>query len=579
MTVSPKGRPRGADDWVERVRAATDIVELVGQAVSLKRSGKSWIGLCPFHGEKTPSFSVSPERQLYHCYGCKAGGDVFKFVQETEKVGFLEAAELLSRRAGIPVPERRPGEGGLRVALLEVLEQAAQAYARWLEDPERGRAARDLLEARGVHAETVREFRLGLAPEGWEHVSRLTPRLSEDLLVSAGLAVRREAGRSGVYDRFRNRLIIPLIAPGGTVVGFGARALGDETPKYLNSPETAVYRKSSFLFGLEQARRDAGSDGELVVVEGYFDAIALHQVGRRNTVATSGTALTTEHARTLRRLAPRVALTYDGDQAGREAMMRSLGILLKEGLDVVVVDLPEGIDPDALVRARGLAGWSEARAAAYDPVEFVQRHALRGGPGGRDPREMALQAVVRLASQVSDPLRSRLLLERAAEVFGIGEGVLERAVRMKRTGAGIEGPVGAAVREQRRSERGPERLLLQGLLHAPDALASVRDSVGPEDFHDAADRALALWLWNARPGLPDDEPAASLARELVLGGSGRLDWAAEVAGACRRLRARRLREQLRERRNQLGKTGEDEEAARLMQEIDEIARSLSELSA
>ena len=161
MTVSPKGRPRGADDWVERVRAATDIVELVGQAMSLKRSGKSWIGLCPFHGEKTPSFSVSPERQLYHCYGCKAGGDVFKFVQETEKVGFLEAAELLSRRAGIPVPERRPGEGGLRVALLEVLEQAAQAYARWLEDPERGRAAREAESLDGIIRTVMNEHRRG----------------------------------------------------------------------------------------------------------------------------------------------------------------------------------------------------------------------------------------------------------------------------------------------------------------------------------------------------------------------------------------------------------------------------------
>ena len=487
--------------------------------------------------------------------------------------------ELLSRRAGIPVPERRPGEGGARAALLEVLEQAAQAYARWLEDPERGQAARDYLEGRGLSQETVREFRLGLAPEGWEHVSRLSPRVPEDVLVAAGLAVRREAGRGGVYDRFRNRLMIPLVAPGGVVVGFGARSLGDEAPKYLNSPETPVYRKSSFLFGLEQARRSLRPDGEAIVVEGYFDTIALHQAGLRNTVATSGTALTPEHARVLRRLAARVALTYDGDQAGRDAMMRSLGVLLAEGLDVVVVDVPEGNDPDTLVRTRGRTGWEAARAAAYDPVEFVQRHALRGASGGRDPREQALQAVVRLASQVTDPVRVRLLFERAAEVFGIGEPVLERALRLKQRGAGIESPVGAAVREQRRVERGPERLLLQGLLHAPEALAAIREDVSPEDFHDPADRALASWLWEGHAGLPEEEPAASLARELALSGSGRLDWEAEVAGATRRLRARRLRDQLRERRNQLGKAAEESEAARLMQEIDEIARSLSELSA
>lgn len=234
------GGTGGMDDWVERVRAASDVVEVVGQSVALKRMGRNFVGLCPFHKEKTPSFSVNPERQFFHCFGCKLGGDVFRFVQETEKVGFLEAVEMLSRRAGVPVPERREGgERGARGRLLEALETAAQAYEQWLGDPQRGAAARDYLERRGVTRETQRAFRLGLALEGWENlVQRLRGRVEDEVLVQAGLAARRESGRGGLYDRFRHRLMVPLVAPGGSVVGFGARALSDRT-----APSTSTRRR------------------------------------------------------------------------------------------------------------------------------------------------------------------------------------------------------------------------------------------------------------------------------------------------------------------------------------------------
>ena len=214
LTAPGSARARGPDDWVERVRAATDIVEYVGQTVALKRVGRNWVGLCPFHQEKTPSFSVNAERQFYHCFSCKAGGDVFTFVQETEHVGFVEAVEILSRRAGIPVPERHPGERGQRAPLLEALESAAAAYERWLADPERGAVARAHLERRGLARDTVRAFRLGYAPEGWEHLAQgLRGKVTEEVLVQAGLAARRESGRGGVYDRFRHRLMVPLVAP------------------------------------------------------------------------------------------------------------------------------------------------------------------------------------------------------------------------------------------------------------------------------------------------------------------------------------------------------------------------------
>jgi DNA primase len=535
------------------------------------------MGRCPFHEEKSASFSVSAERQFYHCFGCKAGGDVFKFIQETEKVGFLEAVEMLSRRASIPVPERRSGDRGKRAPLLEALDAAATAYEQWLGDPTLGAAARAYLERRGITRETQREFRLGLALPGWENlVQRLRGRFSDEVLIEARLAGRKEGGRS-TFDWFRNRLMVPLIAPGGPVLGFGARALGDENPKYLNSPESSVYHKGQFLFALEQARKTVKADGEMVVVEGYFDAIALHQAGIHNTVATSGTALTADHARSLRRLVRGVALTYDGDAAGQQAMLRSLGVLLAEGLDVVVVDLPAGDDPDTLVRRAGTAGWCTVRDSAYDAVEFVHRHVLRTSTGG-DPRERALQVVVRLLAGVTDTIRHRLLVERASQVFGVAEGVIARAARLATGGDRTGQPVAVAVKAQRRVEGELERRLLLGLWHAPDLLDTARAEMDAQDFEDAGARALAAVWWEHGVVLPDDDgEAASLARELASAGGEEQDHRAEVIGALRRLVVRRLQRELRRRQSALAAARGDE-ATRLMQEIQDIARTLQKLS-
>ena len=578
--MTPRGPgATGGDDWVERVRAATDIAELIGQTVTLRRVGRNFIGLCPFHSEKTPSFSVNAERQFYHCFGCKAGGDVFKFVQETEKVEFLEAVEMLSRRAGIPVPERR-GEGassGARTRVLEALEAAATAYEQWLADPSAGAQVRAYLERRGIARDTIRAFRLGLAPAGWENLTqRLSGRIGADALRDAGLAIAREGNRTGLYDRFRNRLMIPLVA-GGQVVGFGARALADEDPpKYLNSPETPVYHKSRFLFALDQARRHVPAGGEVVVVEGYFDAIALHQAGLQGTVATSGTALTADQARLLKRLAARVALTYDGDDAGQEATLRSLGVLLGEGLDVAVTDLPRGTDPDALVRAGGVAAWEELRARASDPVAFIQRHVIRqGGPG--DPRERALQAVVALGLEVRDPTRLRLFLERAEQVFGIEIRVLERAIALKRRGAVSDAPMRAVVREAGEREQYLERKLLALLLRHPEGLGRAAGRVSPDDFQDTRAAAVGRWVWGGATPEPDPD-AAGLVRELLTREEPGEDWESEMDTVLRFMLERRLRRQKREYDEAIRRAPDSAEALHLLSEINDIARSLRDLS-
>ena len=570
---------RGQDDWIERVRAASDIVEVIGQTVSLRRTGRNWVGLCPFHKEKTPSFSVNAERQFYYCFSCKAGGDVFKFIQETENVPFLEAAELLSRRAGIPVPERgRPGERGARVRLVEAMEAAATAYEQWLADPSIGASVRAYLERRGIGEETRRRFRLGLSLDSWDALSsRLRPRHDEETLVTAGLASRKTSGH-GIVDRFRNRLMVPLTA-GGQVIGFCARALTeDDHPKYLNSPETPLYHKGAFLFALDLARREVAADGELIVVEGQFDAMALHQAGLRNTVATSGTALTTEQAAMLRRVVTRVVLTYDGDAAGQEAMMRSLGVLLAEGLDVAIVDLPTGEDPDTVLKNGGLAAWEALRTRAADPVDFVQRHLLRqaaaqGAPGA-DPRERALQAVAGLAARIGDPIRRELLFERAEQSLGLSRRVLQRAAA-QRSSKGTSGPVEGVVvppaRVRPRDEA--ERHLLRALLQAPEAFEPAREQVSAEDFRDPACAALARAMWASGGAFPQEGPEAALARELA-SDERELDWVEEARGAVRVLVQRRLREALHERREQLRRAASAEESARLMEDIGQIARSL-----
>jgi DNA primase len=497
---------------------------------------------------------------------------------ETEKLGFLEAVELLSRRAGIPVPEKRAGEQGRRGPVLEALDAAASAYESWLGDPDTGAAARAYLERRGITRETWREFRLGLAPAGWENlVPRLRGRFADEVLIEARLAARRE-GKSSLYDWFRNRLMVPLMAPGGTVLGFGARTMGDENPKYLNSPESNVYHKSKFLFALEQARRHVRPDGEIVVVEGYFDAIAVHQAGVRNTVATSGTALTADHARQLSRLARGVALTYDGDAAGQDAMLRSLGVLLAEGVDVVVVDLPAGDDPDTLVRRDGVAGWERVRGDAYDAIEFVQRHVIRKGGGG-DPRERALQAVVRMVAGIRDAIRTRLLVERASQVFGLAENVIARAVQQARTApAGGPGATPAAppARARARVEDELERKVLQALLHVPGTLEAAREEIGPGEFTEGPARALAEALWSGVDPTLAEGPEADLARGLLADEAEGFDWGAEATGAVRRLRSRTLERARRDHRARLAGAKGDE-AERLMMEIDRISKQILEL--
>jgi DNA primase len=398
---------RYTDDSRDRVRDAVDMVDLVGSRVELRRAGVNrFEGLCPFHDERTPSFGINPAEKLYYCFGCGEGGDAFKFVQETEGVGFAGALEYLADRYGValelveedPAAAQRRAE---RERLLELLERTAAFYVRYLWDSEEAAHAREYLAGRGLDEGALREFRVGYAPSAWDKVlvaSRRTG-FTDRELVAAGLASRsQKEGRT--YDRFRRRIMFPLCDQRGRVLGFGARAMGaDQKPKYLNSSDGPVFHKGRHLFGADIARTPATKAGEVIVAEGYTDVIAMHQAGLRHTVGLMGTALTDEQVGELARLAPTVLLALDADAAGQEAMLRGARVAARRNLTLRVVPLPVGSDPADLVAAEGARAMADRVEASVPFVRFrVERElaaADLSGAEGKDAVIAALRPVFR----------------------------------------------------------------------------------------------------------------------------------------------------------------------------------------
>src|SRR5947209_10708561 len=361
---------------IERVKDAVDMVALVTPHSDLRRVGSRYTGLCPFHDERTPSFSVDADHKLYHCFGCGESGDAIRFVERIDGLEFKEAVELLAERHGVelkreredPESERRRRR---RERLLSLLERATAYYERYLWDSHEAAPAREYLAGRGLAEATLREFRVGYAPSAWDRVLVAAQRdgFGPDELIAAGLAQRGRGG--GVYDRFRARITFPLADARGRVLGFGARASRpDQRPKYLNTSENELYHKGRQLFGISAARSAAARSGRIVVVEGYTDVLALNQAGLAETVAIMGTALTDEQLAELGRAARTVYLALDADAAGQDAMLRASQAARKRGLELLVVDMPAGADPADLVASDGAAAFTERLDRALSVPEF-----------------------------------------------------------------------------------------------------------------------------------------------------------------------------------------------------------------
>jgi len=412
---------RFSDETLQAIRERVSIVEVVSGYVALKKAGRNFLGLCPFHGEKTPSFTVSDDRGLFHCFGCGAGGTVFSFVMQADRISFPEAVEALARRAGVEIP-RRPVDAqaeNIRAALIEINSYAERYFAHMLRSRE-GSHALEYLRRRGISDATIDRYGLGYCPMS-PGLSRqlLRKRSDMDRAVDVGLLGRRADG--SVYDRFRGRVMFPIRDSTGRVIGFGGRSMGDEHPKYLNSPESAVFRKGSVLYGLAEVRDAIRQGDRIVLVEGYIDALSLVQSGIDCAVATLGTALTPIQLRLARRFATNVIAFFDGDRAGREAAARAFSVCVQADVWGSAAFLPEGLDPDSFVQKYGLAATRELLAKAVPLADFfLDRHAPP--PGATIPeRAAAARAACEVLAQVKDAAQFELLARSAAQRLGVDE--------------------------------------------------------------------------------------------------------------------------------------------------------------
>jgi DNA primase len=454
------------DDKVEEVRAASDILDVVGEHVQLKRQGTNYFGLCPFHNEKSPSFSVNPSMGVYKCFGCGVAGDVFSFVTRYLHVSFPEAVRLLAQKAGIDLPAEGSDEpvNTENDEIFHALRFAGRFFHHVLTATPEGAEALKYLRSRGFSNETITRFGLGFAPDRWDALLRAADEqhIRPETLEKAGLVVPRPKG-DGHYDRFRGRVIFPIMSASGNLVGFGGRILqsGSDQAKYINSPETRVYHKSEILYGLFHARQEMRRTEEVLLVEGYTDVIALHQAGIANVVSVSGTSLTTEQVKIIGRYAKRVIMLFDADAAGVGAARRSIDLALEEGLHVYGLSLPEGEDPDSYVTKNGGDGFREyARKNRRDFVAF--KVDLARISGVEDSPEAAIgtaRSVLESISRMPDPLARESFVRHASELLRIPDITLfevlaeierKRAGRSRRRANVEAGEAAPASGEERR---------------------------------------------------------------------------------------------------------------------------------
>jgi DNA primase len=473
-------------EFAQTVRKAGDIVRLVSDYVALKPSGSRFKGLCPFHQEKTPSFHVDPQLQFFYCFGCSTGGDAFKFVMLYEKLTFPQAVEFLARKWGVPDLRSSHFRDAGPAARLGELNAIAETFFQWvLRESPAGSRGREYLAQRGIDEATARALGLGYAADSWDDLRShlVSRRFTLEEMLAAGLVIPRKDG-SGHYDRFRERIMFPIRDVTGRTVAFGGRTTGDSQPKYMNTPETQTYIKGDHLYGLDLARQGIRREGYAIVVEGYLDAAALIQAGFDNVVATLGTAFTLNQVRLLHRHAEKAIISYDGDAAGSAATVRSLDLLLEEGLDVRVADLPKGLDPDDVLRQNGADTYRELLSSAPGYLEFLIRREARSRDLSRVEEKVAavnalLPHIARLHSSVARASWAGQL----AATLGIEDELvlqeLRNALKAGRPAVRQRAPSeGAGVREA-------EALLVSLLLRSGEARARALETLDAADLEGA----------------------------------------------------------------------------------------------
>jgi DNA primase len=469
------------DETVREIRERASILEVVSDYVSLKKSGVNYLGLCPFHTEKTPSFNVNPAKGIFHCFGCGVGGDAVNFIMRMESISFPEALRFLARRVGVTIPEkpltasekRRVDE---RETFYGLYELAVGHYRKLLTEDAVGEPARGYLKSRGVSNDISGVYGLGFAPESWDSLARYLERnkVSLEDVEKVGLVRKRERG--GYYDVFRNRLLFPISDIHGRPIGFGGRVLDASLPKYLNSPESAIYRKSDILFGLSMAKQAIREKGEAFVVEGYFDHLALFSNGIRNVVATCGTALTGNHVKLLRRFAKKALLLFDADSAGKKATFRAMEIFLEEGFPASVVQMPAGEDPDTYLAKYGVDAFIELVSGARPVIDYFLRDLCRLNDISTVDGKMAvLEELAPRLAKIPDSVERDLYAREVGRLLQVEENL----VRRKLSRSSFKPAELPSQRESCQRNAGPEEMLLALMAKYPEVADQIA-MFGPE---------------------------------------------------------------------------------------------------
>ncbi len=423
------------DEFIERVRSESDIVTTISEYISLKKNGKNYWGCCPFHNEKTPSFSVTPDKGFFYCFGCHTGGNVFNFIMKVENVSFFEAAKILANKLNISLPqkEKTPQEIAREremARLWRVQELAKDFFYACLTKTNYGKHAKEYFLQRGVNDDVINNFKLGFAPEAWDKLSMAFAKrgFSEEILIKSGLAVERKS--EGIYDRFRNRVMFPISNERGQVIGFGGRVLDDSQPKYLNSPETAIFNKRNILFGLDIAYSHIKSAGYAIVVEGYMDVITAHSYGVQNVVASLGTSFTIEQCKKLLKYAPEIIFAYDSDSAGQNATMRALSIVRKSGAQVRVISIPDGKDPDEFIRKHGQDAFLDLVKVSLPLIDYqVERAFSENDYSTLEGKVAVVAKIVPVLAVTDNAVEVNAYIARISQKLGIDESAIRSEVR------------------------------------------------------------------------------------------------------------------------------------------------------
>ena len=527
------------EDKISEIKHAAEIVDIVSEAVLLKKAGKNFIGLCPFHTEKTPSFTVSPDKQIFYCFGCGSGGNVFSFLMKQEGLSFPETARRLAKRYAIDLPIKplspdQKKKISEREGLLDINRRAMDFFHQALCRDSAGQAARSYLAHRGVSQKTIDDFKLGYAPDGWDRLLNhfSNQRISLTLIEKSGLILPRK-NKSGYYDRFRNRIMFPIVDANMQVIGFGGRVLDDSLPKYLNSPETPVYNKGRSLYGIQQAKEKCRATGTVFIVEGYLDLLALYQHGIENSVATLGTALTSEHVRLLTRYAGRMVLVYDSDEAGIRSAQRCIGtfwrehvdfrrqdVFSEEKADTHILVLPAGHDPDSFVFEHGPEAFLKAASKSPGIITFLMNRAVDKHGLSTEGKIHIISELQQSLAAINDRVAQALYIKQLAERIGIAEtAILERikdisADKYRPFSTGVSSnapPAGAQNRNEKKSvleTGGPEdifsgnrveRQIIAMMIQFPEILPDISNYKVLELFNDDRLKSIGKFILEFNP--------------------------------------------------------------------------------